>query len=208
MKQIIDHLIYPCIVRFSPSMHDIRLITSLNRSYVFHLVGRVFSHHPSLPWLAFSFSSFSLLVWSSRTRPRFTSENRRIEVPDPSRVREATTRYGRRPPTKQAPLFGQRLSALRKTKGLTQRELADLLETTRQMVDYYERRAVNPALKSSAVALKLLMFRWLNFSAVKTVKMEGRDERDQPARCAASSKLRPGFRAASKTRWPPSWKLS
>jgi DNA-binding transcriptional regulator YiaG len=51
-----------------------------------------------------------------------------------------------RPATKAAPLFGQRLSALRKARGLTQRELAEALGTTREMVDYYERRAINPAL--------------------------------------------------------------
>lgn len=51
-----------------------------------------------------------------------------------------------RPPTKEAPLFGQRLSALRKSKGLSQTQLADLMRTTRKMIDYYERRAVNPAL--------------------------------------------------------------
>lgn len=52
-----------------------------------------------------------------------------------------------RPPTKDAPLFGQRLALLRRDKGLTQRELADRLSTTREMVDYYERRAKNPALE-------------------------------------------------------------
>jgi transcriptional regulator with XRE-family HTH domain len=52
-----------------------------------------------------------------------------------------------RPPTKDAPPFGQRLAALRRAKGLTQRELADRIETTRAMVDYYERRAVNPTLE-------------------------------------------------------------
>lgn len=52
-----------------------------------------------------------------------------------------------RPATKAAPIFGQRLAAARRAKGITQRELADRLGTTREMVDYYERRAVNPALE-------------------------------------------------------------
>jgi len=52
-----------------------------------------------------------------------------------------------RPETKAASLFGQRFSALRKARGLTQRELAGALGTTREMVDYYERRAINPALE-------------------------------------------------------------
>ncbi len=51
-----------------------------------------------------------------------------------------------RPPSKEAPLFGQRLAAIRRSKGLSQRELAERLGVTREMIDYYERRAPNPAL--------------------------------------------------------------
>jgi transcriptional regulator with XRE-family HTH domain len=51
-----------------------------------------------------------------------------------------------RPPTKEAPPFGQRLAVLRKQHGLSQKELAARLETTREIIDYYERRAVNPSL--------------------------------------------------------------
>jgi transcriptional regulator with XRE-family HTH domain len=51
-----------------------------------------------------------------------------------------------RPPTKDAPPFGRRLSALRKSRGLSQRELAARPETTREIIDYYERRSVNPSL--------------------------------------------------------------
>lgn len=51
-----------------------------------------------------------------------------------------------RPPTKEAPIFGQRLAALRRGKGLSQTQLANLLDTTRKMIDYYERRAGNPSL--------------------------------------------------------------
>jgi transcriptional regulator with XRE-family HTH domain len=54
---------------------------------------------------------------------------------------------GGRPPQKEAPPFGKRLTALRREKGLTQKELAKLLGTTQKMVDYYERRAINPALE-------------------------------------------------------------
>jgi transcriptional regulator with XRE-family HTH domain len=53
---------------------------------------------------------------------------------------------GGRPATKEAPLFGQRLAAIRKSKGWSQRELADKLAVRRELVDYYERRAPNPAL--------------------------------------------------------------
>lgn len=51
-----------------------------------------------------------------------------------------------RPPTKDAPPFGQRLAAERKKQGLSQKQLAERLETTREIIDYYERRAVNPSL--------------------------------------------------------------
>ncbi|MCP4501177.1 MAG: helix-turn-helix transcriptional regulator [Deltaproteobacteria bacterium] len=45
-----------------------------------------------------------------------------------------------------APLFGQRLSALRRERGLTQLQLSEELETTEQLITYYERRAKNPTL--------------------------------------------------------------
>ncbi len=51
-----------------------------------------------------------------------------------------------RPPTKEAPPFGRRLSVVRKSRGWSQRALAEKLETTREIIDYYERRAVNPSL--------------------------------------------------------------
>lgn len=51
-----------------------------------------------------------------------------------------------RPPTKQAPRFGQRLAALRKEQGLSQEALAALLNTTRNNIAYYERKADNPSL--------------------------------------------------------------
>jgi len=53
---------------------------------------------------------------------------------------------GGRPAQREAPPFGRRLAAVRRSKGITQRELAELLSTTQKMVDYYERRATNPAL--------------------------------------------------------------
>lgn len=53
---------------------------------------------------------------------------------------------GGRPPQKEAPPFSRRLAALRRQKGLSQRELAERLGVPRETVDYYERRAVNPTL--------------------------------------------------------------
>lgn len=49
-----------------------------------------------------------------------------------------------RPPTKEAPPFGQRLSALRKERGYSQKELAELLQISRTNLAYYERSAKNP----------------------------------------------------------------
>lgn len=51
-----------------------------------------------------------------------------------------------RPANKDAPPFGQRLTALRKNKGWTQTQLGERLGLTQKMVDYYERRATNPSL--------------------------------------------------------------
>ena len=49
-----------------------------------------------------------------------------------------------RPPTKEAPPFGQRLAELRKRNGLSQTQFAKLIASTQKAVDYYERRAKNP----------------------------------------------------------------
>ena len=54
-------------------------------------------------------------------------------------------------------MFDQRLAAVR-SKGLLQRELAEQLGVTREMLDYYECRAPNPALDfidRAAVALEI-----------------------------------------------------
>jgi transcriptional regulator with XRE-family HTH domain len=48
-----------------------------------------------------------------------------------------------RPPTKDAPAFGQRLAEARKLRGLTQQQLGDAVGVTQKMIDYFERRAVN-----------------------------------------------------------------
>ena len=49
-----------------------------------------------------------------------------------------------RPPTKEAPPFGQRMAALRQERGMSQTELAARLNMSRAMVTYYERKAKNP----------------------------------------------------------------
>jgi transcriptional regulator with XRE-family HTH domain len=63
-----------------------------------------------------------------------------------------------RPAEKEAPFFGQRLSAVRRSRGLTQKQLADKLEVKRELIDYYERRSPNPALdfiERAAAALEV-----------------------------------------------------
>jgi transcriptional regulator with XRE-family HTH domain len=49
--------------------------------------------------------------------------------------------------TKLAPKFGQRITAFRVAKGLTQFELADALGMTRNQIAYYERAATNPSME-------------------------------------------------------------
>ncbi len=61
-----------------------------------------------------------------------------------------------RPREKEPPFFGQRLSAVRNNKGLTQKQLADKLDVKRSLIDYYETRSPNPSLdfiERSAAAL-------------------------------------------------------
>ncbi len=51
-----------------------------------------------------------------------------------------------RPTKKPATDFGRRLSQARQAAGLTQMELAERLDVSQQMIDYYERRANNPTI--------------------------------------------------------------
>ena len=63
-----------------------------------------------------------------------------------------------RPPLHEAPPFGQRLATFRKARGLSQFQLAKLLGKSREMIDYYERRAKNPSanvILKTAEALKV-----------------------------------------------------
>jgi len=50
-----------------------------------------------------------------------------------------------RPATRKAPAFGERLSVLRKQKGLTQSQLAQKVGLSVEMINYYERRCPNPS---------------------------------------------------------------
>ncbi|RPJ57830.1 MAG: XRE family transcriptional regulator [Acidobacteria bacterium] len=61
-----------------------------------------------------------------------------------------------RPTKKPATDFGRRLSQARQAAGLTQMELAQRLEVSQQMIDYYERRANNPTIAFVRKAAALL----------------------------------------------------
>jgi transcriptional regulator with XRE-family HTH domain len=81
-----------------------------------------------------------------------------------------------RPPIKDAPLFGQRLAAARKSRGWSQTKLAENLDTNQKVIDYYERRAANPSLAFIQKAAKVL--------EVSTVDLVGNESN--------SSKSKPG----------------
>lgn len=98
-----------------------------------------------------------------------------------------------RPTTKAAPLFGQRLSALRKAQGLTQRELAEALGTTREMVDYYERRAINPALEVVRGCAKAL-----NVPVIELLGSEENGTQRKKRGTGPTGKMRRLFEAASQ----------
>ena len=61
-----------------------------------------------------------------------------------------------RPAILKAPAFGERLSVLRKQKGLTQSLFAQKVGLSVEMVNYYERRCSNPSAKLIEKAAKVL----------------------------------------------------
>ena len=61
-----------------------------------------------------------------------------------------------RKPTKEAPPFGKSLARLRKERGLTQYEFADLLGISRNLVLHYERNCANPTMDFVVKAAKVL----------------------------------------------------
>lgn len=98
-----------------------------------------------------------------------------------------------RPAIKAAPLFGQRLSVVRKAKGITQREFAALLGTTREMVDYYERRAINPALEVVRGCAKAL-----NVPVIELLGSEDNNNGRKKRGTGPTGKMRRLFEAASQ----------
>ncbi len=76
--------------------------------------------------------------------------------------------------------FSQRASGSR-SKGLSQRELAERLGVTREMIDYYERRSPNPTLdvmQKIAGALEVSVTELLSEEAV-TVESRTQERPDQ-----------------------------
>jgi transcriptional regulator with XRE-family HTH domain len=61
-----------------------------------------------------------------------------------------------RPPSKEAPPFGQRLAALRKTRGYSSAQFARLAGISEDMLTYYERRATNPSAEFVRKAAEVL----------------------------------------------------
>jgi len=80
-----------------------------------------------------------------------------------------------RPPIKDAPIFGQRLAAARKSRGWSQTTLAEKLDTNQKVIDYYERRAVNPSLAFIQRAAKVL-----EVSTADLVGNESNNARSRP----------------------------
>jgi transcriptional regulator with XRE-family HTH domain len=80
-----------------------------------------------------------------------------------------------RPPIKDAPIFGQRLAAVRKSRGWSQIKLAEKLGTNQKVIDYYERRAVNPSLAFIQKAAKVL-----EVSTVDLVGNESNNPKSKP----------------------------
>jgi transcriptional regulator with XRE-family HTH domain len=80
-----------------------------------------------------------------------------------------------RPPTKDAPMFGQRLAAARKGRGWSQTLLAEKLGTNQKVIDYYERRAANPSLAFIQKAAKVL-----EVSTVELVGSESNNPKNKP----------------------------
>lgn len=77
--------------------------------------------------------------------------------------------------------------------GITQRELADRLNTSREMVDYYERRAVNPALEVVRGCAKAL-----NVPVIELLGSEDNTNGRKRRGTGPTGKMRRLFEAASQ----------
>jgi transcriptional regulator with XRE-family HTH domain len=86
-----------------------------------------------------------------------------------------------RPPIKEAPEFGRRLSDLRKARGWTQACLAQRLGTTIKMVAYFEREATNPTQKTLEKLSEVF--------GVSAAELLGQEEGQKSRRPGPASKL-------------------
>lgn len=88
--------------------------------------------------------------------------------------------------TKEAPPFGQRMAALRQQKGLTQQQLAERMQTTQKMIDYYERRSPNPTLDvmqkiAAALDVSVTVLLGEEVTAVRAARKNGPTSKVQKA---------------------------
>jgi transcriptional regulator with XRE-family HTH domain len=100
-----------------------------------------------------------------------------------------------RPPTKEAPPFGKRLAAARKSKGWSQAELARRLHATRALIDYYERRAKNPTIEFVQRAAEAL-----DVSVEELVNGEGKEIRRRPGPASKIEKQIEDIRRLPRTK--------
>src|SRR5690606_19267124 len=92
-------------------------------------------------------------------RIMFRNVRKRISENDPTAESEpynAALIMAGRPPSKEAPAFGQRLAALRKARGYSTAQFARLADISEDMLTYYERRATNPSAEFVIKAAELL----------------------------------------------------
>ena len=78
-----------------------------------------------------------------------------------------------RPPKTAAPTFGQHLAAIRKARGMTQPQLAQMLKVSLQSIVFYERYATNPTadiLKRTAHVLGVSVDELLGIKPVRAFK--------------------------------------
>lgn len=80
---------------------------------------------------------------------------------------------GRKRKASMAP-FGSRLAEIRKTKGLTQTELGELIGASQRMVAYYEKETQPPPSEKLHLIAKILNVTADELLGIKAVKEEGK----------------------------------
>jgi transcriptional regulator with XRE-family HTH domain len=88
--------------------------------------------------------------------------------------------------------FGRTLAEIRRRKGLTQEELAQLLGTTRRIVSYYERDVTNPSIEvitKIATALNVPVEHFLEHMDKQAQQKPTKIDRGLSRRCEEAQKL-------------------